>query len=157
MILTNRDTLTPPADSPNMVTEPGSPPKLWMCSWIHLRAWTWSSIPKFPDRCSSPVLDTTYNFKMLCGYIYTNWYSKWPKVITMMYVWHGSKAIEELNNCMLSSNVLSLLPEKAQKAQTILYQNHNHILVSSQGRAIIHWSCTHDKSSPVDPGHDLVK
>lgn len=54
--LTRTETLSLPADSPKMVTEPGSPPKLAMLFWIHLSAATWSKWPQFPGLCSSPVL-----------------------------------------------------------------------------------------------------
>lgn len=40
--LTRIETLIPPADSPKMVTEPGSPPKLAMFSWTQRSAATWS-------------------------------------------------------------------------------------------------------------------
>lgn len=54
--LTRAETLIPPADSPKIVTDPGSPPKCMIFSWIHRRAATWSKYPQLPRACSSPVL-----------------------------------------------------------------------------------------------------
>lgn len=45
-------TLTPPADSPKMVTSRGSPPKPVMLRRTHRRAACWSWTPKLPDEWS---------------------------------------------------------------------------------------------------------
>lgn len=45
-----------------MVTDPGSPPKCMIFSWIHRRAATWSKYPQLPRACSSPVLQGQNSF-----------------------------------------------------------------------------------------------
>jgi hypothetical protein len=47
------ETFPPPPDSPNIVTEPGSPPKLAMLSLTHSRTATQSSIPRLADSANS--------------------------------------------------------------------------------------------------------
>ena len=46
-------TLMPPADSPKIVTLPGSPPKAAMLSRTHSSAATWSSRPRLPEPARS--------------------------------------------------------------------------------------------------------
>ena len=51
----------PPADSPNTVTRPGSPPNARMLSRTHSSAATWSSSPRFagaPSMCANPSMPT---------------------------------------------------------------------------------------------------
>lgn len=54
--LTRLETLMPPADSPKMVTRPGSPPKKLMFFCTQERAASWSLKPQFPEACWSCVL-----------------------------------------------------------------------------------------------------
>lgn len=119
---TCKKTATPPADSPKMVTDPGSPPKLLIVSCTQRRAHTWSRIPTFPGYWPSPVLDS-----------HTDIRSDMP----------GLCSVDTKQQKMLLTRICALIiltkistnrsvPEEPWDTQTVLKDDHHNVPEGSQ-------------------------